>query len=147
MGAEISGLDLSRSVTDSRKNDIQAAYHWHHLLVFPDQKLNKAEQIAFSRRFGEFELPVNRDYLGADYPELHVVNNIGPSGKPQSFEDIANKGNYFWHTDASYMKRPSSTTMLYAVTLPRSGGDTMFANLAAAYRALMDAIGADQFCQ
>ena len=143
LGAEVSGLDLSRSLTDALKAEIQAAYHRHHLLVFPSPKLDKAEQIAFSGRFGDFELPVNKDYLGADYPELHVVNNIGPSGQPQSFEDIENKGNYFWHTDASYMKRPSSTTMLYAVTLPKTGGDTLFANLAAAYRALPDATKAE----
>jgi alpha-ketoglutarate-dependent 2,4-dichlorophenoxyacetate dioxygenase len=136
LGAEVRGLDLAEPLTASRRREIVSAYRHYHLLVFRNQKLGKPAQIAFSRQLGEFELPVNKDYLDADYPELHVVNNLGPSGQPQSLEDIENKGNYFWHTDASYMKRPSSTTLLYAVTLPRSGGDTMFANLVAAYQAL-----------
>ncbi|TXL72131.1 TauD/TfdA family dioxygenase [Vineibacter terrae] len=142
LGAEVHGLDLAEPLTGAQTDEIASAYRQHHLLAFRDQKLSKAAQIAFSRRFGEFELPVNKDYLGIDYPELHVVNNLGPSGRPQSLEDIENKGNYFWHTDASYMKRPSSTTLLYAVRLPRSGGDTMFANLAAAYQTLSDAMKA-----
>jgi taurine dioxygenase len=136
LGIEIRGLDLGKPLTEADRAAIVSAYRVHHIVVFRDQKLSKAAQIAFSRQLGEFELPVNKDYLGIDYPELHVVNNLSPSGTPQSLEDIANKGNYFWHTDASYMKRPSSLTLLYAVTLPRSGGDTMFANLQAAYDAL-----------
>ncbi len=136
LGAEVQGLDLSESLTEVRKNQIVETYRRYHLVAFRDQKLSKAAQIAFSRQLGEFELPVNKDYLGVDFPELHVVNNLGPSGRPQSLEDIDNKGNYFWHTDASYMRRPSSLTLLYAVTLPKSGGDTMFANLTAAYSVL-----------
>lgn len=136
LGAEVRGLDLGEPLTEARKEQIVAAYRQYHLVAFRDQKLSKAAQIAFSRQLGEFELPVNKDYLGIDFPELHVVNNLGPAGQPQSLEDIDNKGNYFWHTDASYMERPSSLTLLYAVTLPRSGGDTMFANLTAAYAAL-----------
>lgn len=136
LGAEVRGLDLSEPLTNARRNHIVATYRRYHLVAFRDQKLSKAAQIAFSRQLGEFELPVNKDYLGVDFPELHVVNNLGPTGCPQSLEDIDNKGNYFWHTDASYMKKPSSLTLLYAVTLPKSGGDTMFANLTAAYTAL-----------
>jgi taurine dioxygenase len=142
LGAEIRGLDLGEPLTASRKNQVVAAYRQYHLVAFRDQKLSKAAQIAFSRQLGEFELPVNKDYLGIDFPELHVVNNLGPTGQPQSLEDIDNKGNYFWHTDASYMMKPSSLTLLYAVTLPKSGGDTMFANLTAAYAALLPSMKA-----
>lgn len=136
LGAEVRGLDLNEPLNELRKNQIVEAYRRHHLVAFRDQTLSKTAQIAFSRQLGEFELPVNKDYLGIDFPELHVVNNLGPEGRPQSLEDIDNKGNYFWHTDASYMQKPSSLTLLYAVTLPKSGGDTMFANLTAAYAEL-----------
>jgi taurine dioxygenase len=142
LGIEFRGLDLGKPLTDTHKARVVSAYRDHHLVVFRDQDLSKPAQIAFSQQLGAFELPVNKDYLGVDYPELHVVNNLDPAGRPQSLEDIANKGNFFWHTDASYMRRPSSLTLLYAVTLPRSGGDTMFANLRAAYEALPDSMKA-----
>jgi len=130
------GIDLNRPLDAAAQGAVRDAFLAHHLLVFPDQAVEKPSQIRFAQYFGPIEMPVNRDYLGRDYPEVHVVSNLDAEGKPTAAKALANPGNYFWHTDASYMRRPASATILYAVTVPTQGGDTSFANLHLAYEAL-----------
>ncbi|MDB5872056.1 MAG: hypothetical protein JWQ07_1498 [Ramlibacter sp.] len=134
-GAECTGVDLAQ-LKEGEWERLVEAYHQSSLLVVRDQKLAKDAQIAFSERFGELELPIRKDYVGKDFAALHVVSNIGADGKPNNTKGLENPGNFFWHTDASYMKRPASTTLLYAIEIPASGGDTNFANMHAAYDAL-----------
>lgn len=134
-GAECTGIELAH-LKPGEWERLQQAYHAYCVLVVRDQRLPKAEQIAFSQRFGDLELPIRADYLGKDFPALHVVCNVGPDGKPSPTAALDNPGNFFWHTDASYMRRPASTTLLYAIDIPPSGGDTLFANMHAAYDAL-----------
>lgn len=136
-GAECTGVDVA-NLEQSEWERLVDAYHTYSILVIRDQKLSKPAQIAFSERFGELELPVRADYLGKDYPALHVVSNIGTDGKPNPTAALDNPGNFFWHTDASYMRKPASSTLLYAIEIPPSGGDTLFANMHAAYDALPD---------
>ena len=135
-GAEVTGVDLT-CLAEAEWQQMLQAYRQQSLLVVRGQKdLLKQTQIAFSERFGELELPIRKDYLGTDFAALHVVNNMGPDGKPKGTKALDNPGNYFWHTDASYMQRPASTTLLYAIKIPETGGDTNFANMQSAYEAL-----------
>ena len=134
-GAECTGVDLA-NLSLAEWEQLRDAYHAYALLVVRDQSLAKPDQIAFSQRFGELELPIRSDYLGKDFPALHVVSNLGGDGKPNPKQALENPGNFFWHTDASYMRRPASTTLLHAIEIPPSGGDTLFANMQAAYEAL-----------
>jgi taurine dioxygenase len=134
-GAECTGVDLA-ALKNGEWDRLRKEYGAYSLLVVRDQKLSKPAQIAFSERFGELELPIRSDYLGKDYPALHVVSNIGADGKPNPTAALDNPGNFYWHTDASYMRRPASTTLLYAIDIPPDGGDTLFANMHAAYEAL-----------
>jgi len=133
-GAEVRGIDLSQPFDDSVREPILDAFNRNHILVFRDQSLDKRAQIVFSERFGELEPHVNRDFRSHDFPHLHPVNNLGQDGKPSS--KFMNRGNYFWHTDKSYMAIPSMATILHAVELPPDGGDTEFADMEAAYAAL-----------
>jgi taurine dioxygenase len=134
MAAEILGLDLSQPVDDAMRDAILAALNRYKVLVFRDQNLPAAAQADFTRRFGELEPHVNRDFRSAGIPEVHPVNNLDENKRPS--RGIKNIGNYAWHTDKSYMARPSLATLLYAVQLPPDGGDTEFADLQAAYDAL-----------
>ncbi|QHE83401.1 TauD/TfdA dioxygenase family protein [Hydrogenophaga sp. BPS33] len=134
-GAECTGVDLA-NLKAGEWDRLREAYGTYSILVVRDQQLSKPDQIAFSERFGELELPIRADYLGKDYPALHVVSNLGKDGKPNPKAALDNPGNFFWHTDASYMQRPASSTLLYAIEIPPSGGDTLFANMHAAYDAL-----------
>jgi taurine dioxygenase len=134
MAAEVMGVDLSQPVDDAMRDSILAALNRYKVVVFRDQDLPAAAQAAFTRRFGELEPHVNRDFRSAGIPEVHPVNNLDENKRPS--RGIKNIGNYAWHTDKSYMARPSLATLLYAVQLPPEGGDTEFADLQAAYDAL-----------
>ncbi|MBL4720774.1 MAG: TauD/TfdA family dioxygenase [Alphaproteobacteria bacterium] len=134
MGAEIFDLDLSQPLDADLVADINDAFLAHHVLVFRDQSLPKDAQVAFSENFGELESHVHRLRSGEKRPALHVVNNLDENGMPT--ERPRTTGNYFWHTDKSYHAVPSLATLLYAVELPPSGGDTLFANTKRGYETL-----------
>lgn len=133
MAAAITDVDAAQPIDDIARDSILEALGQHKVLVLRDQTLTPAAQAAFTKRFGELEPHVNRDYHGSAVPEVHPVNNLDESGQPSRGRNI---GNYCWHTDKSYMPRPSLATMLHAVTLPPEGGDTEFADMQAAYDAL-----------
>lgn len=128
LGAEIGGLDLSRSLDPSTVADLRAAFNENHVLFFRDQALSPSEQIAFGRHFGELG---THPYVEAnpDHPEvLDVVTEPG---------DRINFGGG-WHSDVTFLGEPDLGSILYAVEVPAVGGDTLFANQHAAYEALSD---------
>lgn len=135
-GAEVLGLDLSRPIGDAVKEAIIEAFLEHHVLAFRDQDLTKDQQEAFTLNFGELEGHVGRLSDGTRYPNVHTVTNLDDEGKPTRTPHT--HGNYFWHTDKSYHDIPSLTTLLHAVQIPPSGGDTQFANMHLAYEALSE---------
>lgn len=126
MGAEITGVDLSKPLTPALKNAIMAAFLEHHLLAFRGQDLSPEAQHAFTKHFGDIEGHVARLPDGEKLPLVHVVNNLGSDGKPTA--QPHSTGNYFWHTDKSYHDVPSLATLLHALELPPKGGDTLFCN-------------------
>jgi len=135
-GAEIS-FDLSKEVNDVVFREIEYAFHDNIVVCFRGQQLSNERHIQFSRRFGELEIHVLKKYLLSRYPEILLISNI----KDENGENIglADAG-FTWHTDVSYLKRPSRCSLLYAKEVPsRDGvtlGDTLFANTRAAYEAL-----------
>lgn len=133
MGAEVIGLDLSQAFDDETRQAVYDAFLTYKVLVFRDQHLTKAQQIAFSERFGALERHTLRNQ-GTDFPLVHVVSNLNAEGKPSG-----TVGSQAWHTDKSFRPAPSMATILHAVTLPPQGGDTGFADMVAAYEALPEA--------
>jgi len=133
MGAEILGFDAAQPMDDATRDAVLDALNRYKVLVLRDQDLTPEAQATFTKRFGELEPHVNREFRGAGVPEVHPVNNLDENDRPARGRNI---GNYSWHTDKSYMLRPSLATLLYAVQLPPDGGDTEFADMDAAYDAL-----------
>ncbi len=136
MGAEISGIDLSSTLTPEAKAAILDAFLEHHLLVFRDQHLSPDQQHAFTENFGELEGHVARKRDGTRLSLVHVVDNLDKHGRPTP--QPHSTGNYYWHTDKSYHAVPSLATLLHAVEIPPEGGDTLFANMYLAYDALSE---------
>ncbi|HEX3864676.1 MAG TPA: TauD/TfdA family dioxygenase [Stellaceae bacterium] len=132
-GVEITGADLSAPLAPALKAMILQAFLDHHIVVVRDQALTQDQQYDFTVNFGELEEHVGRHSDGR-YGIVHSVTNLDRDGNPTDALDT--RGNYFWHTDKSYHAVPSLMTMLHAVELPPDGGDTQFANMALAYRAL-----------
>ena len=136
-GAEVLGLDLSRPLADADFARIHRAHLDHHVLVFRGQgDLTPDRQVAFSRRFGPLQIHVLHQFGLAGHPEILVVSNIMENGRPIGLGDAG----AYWHSDLSYMPRPSLGSMLLAQELPSEGGDTLFANQHRAYDALPAAL-------
>lgn len=132
VGAEIVGLDLTRSLNDSDFARVHQAHLDHHLVVFRDQQITPQQQIDFSRRFGVLQIHVLKQFLLANHPEILIVSNIVEDGQPIGLGDAGK----FWHSDLSYKELPSLGSMLYAQELPSEGGDTLFADMHQAWATL-----------
>jgi taurine dioxygenase len=136
LGAQITGLDLSKTLDDATFRTIEEVLHDRGVIVFRDQRLTEEEHIAFSRRFGVLEIHVASQYLKPGYPEILIVSNIIENGRQIG---LADAGQY-WHSDLSYVANPSRCSLLYALEVPtRDGvvlGETMFASAAWAYDTL-----------
>lgn len=135
LGAEIVGLDLRRKLADGDVQAILAAWYEHQVIVFRDQELSPQELVEFTRQLGEPGVPrmpsqAVRDVLPDLPPEVMVVSNVRIDGKPLG---LAHDGEMWFHSDMCYVEIPHTATMLYAVELPSTGGNTLFADMYAAY--------------
>lgn len=132
-GARIVGADLSRPLSEADLKVVRDAWLKHLVLVFPEQEITPVQLVAFSRHFGELEdyesQPFNRH---PDINEVMVLTNKRTNGKPSPTYNAGQN----WHTDLSYTIRPAKGTTLYCIEKPSVGGDTMFANMYAAYETL-----------
>jgi len=139
LGAEIRGADL-RALTDADFAAIQKAWNDHSVLLFRGQQLTDDELIAFSRRFGDLDwAPIQetgRRFVEG-YPEIYVVSNVIVNGEPIG---SLGAGEATWHTDMSYLEDPPKASMLYALEVPPSGGNTYFSGMYHAYDSLPDAL-------
>jgi len=128
LGAEVNGVDLSTGIDAATFDEIHRAWLEHHVLFFRDQKLTPARQAAFAEHFGELDTyPFIEPLPG--HP--HVIPIIKEPDTRTNFGGG-------WHSDMSYQEKPSAATLLYAIEVPARGGDTLFANMVAAYDALSD---------
>ena len=131
IGAEIRGADLARELSDETIAAIRDAWLQHLVVFFPDQHLTPDAQVDFARRFGEITEghPVE--------PALPGHPNVLPIDSVKDRVD-------FWHTDVTFMNKPPTGSLLYAVELPAVGGDTMWTTTRAAYDTLAPPL--QRFC-
>jgi len=133
LAAEVVGLDLSRELEDAEFRAVREAFNRNSVLVFRGQQaLTPAQQVAFSRRFGELEIHVLRHFCHPEFPQILLVSNEQRDGRNIG---LADAGRY-WHSDLSYKAEPSLGSLLCSKVLPAEGGDTLFASMTAAYERL-----------
>ena len=137
LGAEISGMDVS-ALGDAAFAELRDIFHDRLVLVVRDQDLSPAEQTAFARRMGEIQYHISPEYLMKDRPEVMILSNETVDGKFIGLPD----GGSEWHSDHSYVERPTGYTMLHAIKVPRDGGDTEWTNMVAAFETLDDGMKA-----
>jgi len=128
IGAEITGLDLSRALDDATIEEIRAVLLRWKVLFFRNQSLEPTTQLAFARRFGAVT-KAHPTVPGLD-SEPHVLSVDAHGG------NVAVQ----WHTDVTFVDRPPLGSILRAVVVPPYGGDTLWANTAAAYEDLPQAL-------
>ena len=126
LGAAVEGVDLAGELPEETIGAIRQAWLDHVVLFFEDQPLEPAEFLRFARRLGD---PVEYPFVKGleDTPEVIAVTKLP--------HETVNFGGV-WHTDSIYLARPPMATLLVARQVPPSGGDTLWANLYAAYEAL-----------
>jgi taurine dioxygenase len=135
LGAEVRGTDL-RNLDDTAFAGVLQAWHNHSVLLVRGQALNDQDLIAFSRRLGELDwAPIQetgRRFVEG-LPEIYIVSNVKVNGEPiGSLGD----GEAVWHTDMSYLDMPPKASMLYALEVPPTGGNTSFCTMYGIYDAL-----------
>lgn len=130
-GTEIFGVDLSAPLSDEVFNEVKRALLDYHVIFFRDQDITPRQHVDFGRRFGELHI---HPFIPAheDQPEIIVLGGKTPGPGP-----YARNANV-WHTDLTYSQEPPMGSILHGVEIPESGGDTMFADLTAAYDGLSD---------
>ena len=127
VGAEIHGIDLSRALPEAEVQAVRGALLEYLVVFFRDQEITPEQHMAFARQFGELS-PAPFGPRHPDYPLMMVLDQHAPKGS----------GGDRWHTDNTFMKTPPMGSILRAVQLPSSGGDTLFASMYAAYEALSE---------
>ena len=127
LGAEIIGADLG-ALDDALFDEIYRAFVRYQAIIFRDQNLTTDQYLAFAKRWGKIQIYPYAKGLDT-HPE--VLEVLRAETDPVAFGNV-------WHFDGSNYKIPPKATMLYALELPPAGGDTMFANMYAAYETLSD---------
>ena len=132
LGAEISGVDLAKNLSNQAFDEIHQAFLDHQVIFIRDQDLTPADQAKFGRMFGQL----------ADYPFMQGLAEEGQVFEILKTEQETENFGSAWHSDMSYMERPPLATMLYAREIPETGGDTLYASTYQAYEALSDGMKA-----
>ena len=135
LGATVTGIRLN-ALSDRDWRVIEDAFHQYAVLAFHDANLTESEHIDFSRRFGALERTLSQR---TDKPEISLLSNVAKDGeiaKPDDNLGLFLKGNRYWHTDSSFKKVPAKASLLRAVEVPDTGGDTEWADMRAAWDAL-----------
>ncbi|MEZ5657006.1 MAG: TauD/TfdA family dioxygenase [Burkholderiaceae bacterium] len=132
IGAEIEGVRLGQSLDAQTCAELRRAWLEHQVIFFRDQALDHDGLKAFGRSFGELDI----------HPSLP-----GPPGHPEILPIHTDANSSYiageaWHSDVTYDAVPPTGSILYLHTVPPSGGDTLFANMGAAYEALSDRLKA-----
>ncbi|MSO91634.1 MAG: TauD/TfdA family dioxygenase [Acetobacteraceae bacterium] len=134
-GAEVLGIDLARPISPETRDELNRTFVEKSVLVIRDQSLRPQEVLAAVELFGRVFQQHNTRFALPECPQIHYLSN--QDRYPDGRRYIPGDG---WHTDHSNDTRPPKATVLHAVRLPDCGGDTQFANMAAAYSALPAAI-------
>ena len=129
IGAEITGLDMN-DLDEVSLAELDRAFAKHLVLCVRDQSLSPSDLVNITNRLGG---PGDTPYLTGlkEYPDVVPVVKEADENSPHTF-------GAGWHTDFTFQERPPAKTLLYAVDTPVAGGDTLYANLYAAYDALSE---------
>jgi alpha-ketoglutarate-dependent 2,4-dichlorophenoxyacetate dioxygenase len=141
---EISGIDCTKPLTAEEVAAVEAGMDRYAVLVFRDQDLSDAQQIAFTRHFGELESYKTAGHIRKNTdarvgPGIADFSNLDRGGGIISAEDrvwFFKLGDRLWHSDSSFRPVPAKYSLLSGRVLPSWGANTEFADMRAAYDAL-----------
>ncbi len=130
IGAEIKGLDLRQTLSDEDIRIVQDALNEHQVMFFRDQDITSEQHLAFGRRFGELHVhPSIRSK-----PREKWTETLPVYADANTKRVVGDK----WHTDVSCDEKPPYASILHLTVVPKTGGDTLFSSMYAAYQALSE---------
>lgn len=154
---EVEGLDMRRPLTKDEVAAIHAGMDKYAVLVFRNQDIDDAQQLAFTQSLGDIEHAIGTSLRAANETRLPTtfadVSNLDKNNAPYPRDDrrrLFAIGNRLWHSDSSFKVVPAKYSLLHAISIPSKGGDTQFADMRAAYDALDEATKRevhDMICQ
>ncbi len=118
-GAQVTGVDLAKPLSDTQIREIRQLWLQHHVLAFPDQKLSDADLVRFTNYFGTLGDDPYFESIDADNPVVALTRRADE--KAPVFAET-------WHSDWSFKADPPIATCLYSLVIPPVGGDTSFVN-------------------
>ncbi|MGQ0582696.1 MAG: TauD/TfdA dioxygenase family protein [Reyranella sp.] len=142
---EVSGIDLTRPLSDAEVAAVHAGMDQYGVLVFHGQQLSDDQQLAFSRQLGPLEQATGDIAAPQDRRvsmDLNDISNLDKHGEVLPRDDrrrLFGLGNQLWHSDSSFKDVPAKYSLLSARKIPPTGGNTEFADMRAAYDALDEA--------
>ena len=140
LGASFRGIDLSKPVDQATQKMLYQAFVDHSVLCFPDQELAAADQLRFANFFGrgdggDRKKARDENNRRTGQRGMMYVSNVRENGK---LIGVLPDGEMMFHSDGAHRESPYRATTLYGIKIPSHGGNTLFANLYAAYDALTD---------
>ncbi len=136
IGVEVRGVDLGRPLDDATFEALHELWMTHLLMVFPSQAISDAAHVAFGRRFGDLEIHPSLAHRSKSQPEIYRVSNVDEAGNIIPAKETAWQYinlSWLWHTDSSFREVPSKGSILHGIETTTAGGNTLFANMYAAY--------------
>ena len=129
VGAEIDGVDISSSLSGEVLDELHQALIEYKVIFLRNQKITSAQQVSFAESFGDLEI---HPFIPSNTEHPKLVR----------FEKGADVGGYenSWHHDVTWREAPSKIAVLRAISVPSTGGDTMFSDMCAAYEGLDDSV-------
>ena len=134
---EVEGIDMRKPLTRDEVAAVHAGMDKYAVLVFHDQKIDDAQQLAFTQSLGDIEHAIGTSLRAANEARLPTtfadVSNLDKNNPPFAREDrrrLFAIGNRLWHSDSSFKPVPAKYSLLHAISIPSKGGDTLISALA-----------------
>jgi taurine dioxygenase len=136
LGAEIVDIDLRQPMDGETFQQILRTWHDNLILLLRDQQLSEEDEVGFAERFGPLAM-IHTPQFVRTHPAVMLISNIREDGK---LIGALPDGEMQFHSDQCYKKQPAMGSMLYAIEVPSSGGNTLFANAYKAYETLPESV-------
>ena len=133
-GALVDGVDLVADISDELLDELVDALYTHSILLFRGQDFKLADYARLLHRIGRPKVETRKQFNIRDFPVVSTVGNIeAEDGTPLAF---FNRNGEAWHTDGTAACHTNAATFLYAVEVPKQGGDTMYCSTVHAYETM-----------
>ena len=129
IGAELHGIDLSKPLDRDTFAFLEEALIDRKVIYVRNQTMTPAQHVAIGRLFGDLE--VHPFHPQGEFPEIMVLDNH--KDNPVLATDL-------WHSDTTFRECPTRYSILRALIMPQTGGDTIWADMRAAYEGLSDKV-------